>query len=142
MWNSSVFPNTCAWEQKESNKTETEEEGEKRNVNWKEAQRIEKNMSRRPNCSSGLPSAKKWLNYPTNLTYTYNQSTTLCGGFFFLTESPEAHFLIRYKLVNLEEFSPRCYYWRSENHINFQRTIQYDPCDQQMCQFNNPVLQI
>ena len=46
-----------------------------------------KKKSRWPNCSSGLPShrrgwysPKQWMNYQTNLTYTYNLSTTLGEG--------------------------------------------------------------
>ena len=83
MWNSctSVVPNTCAWEQQEWNKTKTEEEGEKRRVIWREV----KKLSQRHNCSSGLPSSRsrylpeQWMNYQTNLTYTYNPSTTPWG---------------------------------------------------------------
>ena len=48
----------------------------------KKYSRHETNMSRRPNCSPGLPSPrgsyspKEWMNYLTNLANTYNPSTT------------------------------------------------------------------
>ena len=89
MWNSytSVFPSTWLWEQQEWNTlTLKHRKNVRRRVKiWKKAQRSGKAMSRRHNCSLGLQSLRgryflqQLMNYPLNLTYTYNPSTMPLG---------------------------------------------------------------
>ena len=78
----SVLPNTCAWEKIQISK-ESEEEGKQKRVNMERKTVGTNKISPNGLTSSsslkyerGYYSVKQWMNYPTNLTYTYNPSTT------------------------------------------------------------------
>ena len=64
----------------------TEEESKQKRVNMEKSIAGMKRESRRPNCNSGLPSpgvATPTYNGASNLTYTYNPSTTPWGVYLY-----------------------------------------------------------
>ena len=78
-----VFPNTRALEQQEWNKTKKQKKNIRREEwVWKEA--ILERKKRRPDgvkaTAQAYPPQWKWMNYLTNLTYTYIHPLPPLGG--------------------------------------------------------------